>query len=111
MTAVSTRIRDSLVGLRMPRALEVLDHVLKRLDGAGREHGGSTAVDAIDELLFEEYSSREGRRVTMALNTARLLPIETLESFDFTFQPSLDRNRIMTMAQLEFIDRAEAVHL
>ena len=106
MTAVSTRIRDSLVGLRMPRALEVLDHVLQRL-----EQGGITAVDAIDELLFEEYSSREGRRVTMALNTARLLPIKTLESFDFTFQPSLDRNRIMTLAQLEFIDRAEAVHL
>ena len=106
MTAVSTRIRDSLVGLRMPRALEVLDHILKRL-----EQGEITAVDAIDELLLEEYSSREGRRVAVTLNTARLTPIKTLESFDFTFQPSLDRNRIMALAQLEFIDRAEAVHL
>ena len=106
MTAVSTRIRSSLVGLRMPRALEVLDHTLQRL-----EQGEITAVEAIDELLLEEYSSREGRRVTMALNTARLLPIKTLESFDFTFQPSLDRNRIMALAQLEFIDRAEAIHL
>ena len=106
MTALSTRIRSSLVGLRMPRALEVLDHTLQRL-----EQGEMTAVEAIDELLLEEYSSREGRRVAMALNTARLLPIKTLESFDFTFQPSLDRNRIMALAQLEFIDRAEAIHL
>ena len=47
----------------------------------------------------------------MALNTARLLPIKTLERFDFAIQPSLDRNRIMALAQFEFIDRAEAVHL
>lgn len=106
MTAISTRIRSNLVGLRMPRALEVLDHILQQL-----EAGEFTALEALDELLNEEFSSREGRRVSMALMTARLAPIKTLESFDFTFQPSLDRNRIMTLAELEFIDRAEVVHL
>jgi hypothetical protein len=30
--------------------------------------------------------------------------------FDFTFQPSLDRGRIMALAELKFIDRSEAVH-
>jgi DNA replication protein DnaC len=39
-----------------------------------------------------------------------LTPVKTLESFDFSFQPSLDRNRIMALAQLEFINRAEVVH-
>ena len=33
-----------------------------------------------------------------------------MESFDFTFQPSLDRGRIMALAQLDFIARAEVVH-
>ena len=106
MTAISTRIRSNLVGLRMPRALEVLDHILQQL-----EVGEFTAIEALDELLNEEFSSREGRRVSMALMTARLAPIKTLESFDFTFQPSLDRNRIMALAELEFMDRAEVVHL
>ena len=106
MTAISTRIRSNLVGLRMPRALEVLDHVFQRL-----EAGEITAVEALDELLNEEFISREGRRVSMALMTARLAPIKTLESFDFTFQPSLDRNRIMALAELEFITRCEVVHL
>ena len=106
MTAVSARIRDSLVGLRMPRALEVLDPVLQRL-----ERGEITAIEAIDELLIEEYASRESRRVAMALHTARLTPVKTLESFDFSFQPSLDRNRVTALAQLEFIDRAEVLHL
>ena len=106
MTAVSVRIRDTLVGLRMPRALEVLDQVLQRL-----EQGELSAIDAIDQLLLEEYTAREGRRVGMALHTARLTPIKTLESFDFTFQPSLDRHRILALAQLEFVDRAEVLHL
>ena len=106
MIALSSRIRESLVGLRMPRALELLDSVVQRL-----EQGEITALEAIDQLLLEEYSLREGRRVTMALTTANLTPVKTLESFDFTFQPSLDRDRIMTLAQLEFVERCEMVHL
>lgn len=105
MNALTTRITNSLVGLRMPRALEVLDHVLQRL-----EKGEITAIEAIDALLSEEYSLREERRIGVAMTTARLTPIKTLESFDFSFQPSLDRNRIMALAQLEFIDRAEVAH-
>ncbi len=106
MTSVSERIRGSLIGLRMPRALEILDRVLQRV-----ERGEAAALEAIDELLLEEYASREGRRITMALHTARLTPVKTLESFDFSFQPSLDRSRVMALAQPEFIERAEALHL
>lgn len=106
MMALTSRIQRSLVGLRMPRALEVLDQVLRRL-----EQGEITAIEAIDDLLAQEYASREGRRIGMALNTSRLMPIKTLESFDFSFQPSLDKERIMALAQLSFIDRAETVHL
>nr|WP_281405031.1 MULTISPECIES: ATP-binding protein [unclassified Mesorhizobium] len=42
---------------------------------------------------------------------ARLTTIKTLAGFDFAFQPSLDRNRIMALAELKFIERAEVVHL
>ena len=40
----------------------------------------------------------------------RLLTIKTLTGFDFSFQPSLDRNRILTLAGLDFISRHEVVH-
>jgi hypothetical protein len=53
---------------------------------------------------------REGRRVKAALKMGRLVSIKTLAGFDFAFQPSLDRNRILALAQLEFIDRHEVVH-
>ena len=99
------RIRHHLVGLKMPRALEVLDHILRRL-----ECGEIGAPEALEALLGEELTLREGRRVRAALKMGRLLNIKTLTGFDFSFQPSLDRNRILTLAQLEFIDRHEVVH-
>ncbi len=105
MTELLDNIRTSLVGLKMPRALEALDHTVQRL-----EKGEIGALEAIDGLLGEEYTLREGRRIGMALMTARLTPPKTLESFDFTFQPSLDRHRILALAQLDFITRTEVVH-
>ncbi|AMY72173.1 transposase (plasmid) [Frigidibacter mobilis] len=105
MIPVTERIRQSLVSLHMARALETLDQTLSRL-----EKGEISAIEAIDELLAEELNLREGRRIGVALRTARLMPVKTLESFDFSFQPSLDRHRIMALAQLEFIKRAEVLH-
>jgi len=105
MTELLDRIRASLVGLRMPRALEALDHTVQRL-----EKGEIGALEAIDGLLAEEHLTREDRRIGVALKTARLTPPKTLEGFDFAFQPSLDRNRILALAQLDFVARAEVVH-
>jgi DNA replication protein DnaC len=99
------RIRSHLVGLRMPRALETLDHVVQQL-----ERGQLSAIEAIETLLAEEITVRESRRVKAALQMARLASVKTLSGFDFSFQPSLDRNRILTLAQLDFIDRREVVH-
>ena len=105
MSELLDRIRGALVGLKMPRALETLDHTVQQL-----ERGEITAIEAIDGLLSEEYATRETRRIDVALRTAKLLPVKTLEGFDFGFQPSLDRERIAALAQLDFIHRAEVVH-
>lgn len=103
--ATVDQVRRHLVGLKMPRALEVLDHTLRQL-----EQGQIAALEAIAALLAEELTLREGRRVKAALKMGRLLSLKTLAGFDFSFQPSLDRNRILTLAQLAFIDRHEVVH-
>ena len=100
------RIRHNLVGLRMPRALEALDTVVQQL-----ERGQIGAIEAIDTLLAEEITVREGRRIKAALQMARLATIKTIGGFDFSFQPSLDHNRIMALAALDFIDRHKVVHL
>ena len=99
-------IKKSLVALRMPRALEVLDATVRRI-----EQGEIDGIEALDQLLVEELTVRENRRVSTALKMSRLTAIKTLAGFDFSFQPSLDRHRIMALAELNFIERAEVVHL
>src|SRR5215212_11401065 len=100
------RIRRHLVSLRMPRALETLDQLVQQI-----ERGQLGSLEAIEALLAEELTIREGRRIKAALQMARLGAVKTLASFDFSFQPSLDRNRILALAGLDFIGRHEVVHL
>ena len=99
------RIKRSLVGLKMPRALEIVDATVRRI-----ERGEVSALEAIDALLAEELTLRENRRVRTALVMARLSTIKTLAGFDFAFQPSLDKNRILALAELAFIERCEVLH-
>ncbi len=75
------------------------------------ERGEVSALEAIDAMLAEEFTLRESRRIKTSLVMARLSNIKTLTGFDFAFQPSLDRNRILALAELKFIDRTEVVHL
>ena len=107
MSGMTTeRIRRHLVGLKMPRALEALQTTLSRI-----EQGEVSALEAIEALLGEEYTTRESRRIKMALQTARLTTVKSLSGYDFSFQPSLDRNRVLALAELDFIERRQCVHL
>jgi len=71
MSSTAERIRQHLVGLKMPRALEALHATLSRI-----EQGEVSALEAIETLLGEEYSTRESRRIKMALQTARLTTVK-----------------------------------
>jgi DNA replication protein DnaC len=74
------------------------------------EQGQLTALEAIEALLGEEYSTRESRRIKIALQTARLTVLKTLAGYDFSFQPSLERSRVMALAELGSIERRQCVH-
>jgi DNA replication protein DnaC len=105
-SSTADQVREILVGLKMARSLEALDDVLRRL-----EQGSLSALEAIHQLLAEEFQTRETRRIKMGLMTARLTRLKTLQDYDFTFQPSLERERIIALAQLDFIERKEVLHL
>jgi DNA replication protein DnaC len=105
-TSIADELRSLLVGLKMARSLEALDDVLRSL-----EQGSLSALEAIHQLLAEEFQTRETRRIKAGLMTARLTRLKTLQDYDFTFQPSLERERILVLAQLDFIARKEVLHL
>lgn len=108
MSSVQTlnRIRQHLVKLKFASALEILDQTVEQL-----ESNKIAPLEALECILNQEQSVRETRRVRTQLRTSRLTQHKTLDTFDFSFQPSLDKQRVMTLAELGFIERHQTVHL
>jgi DNA replication protein DnaC len=98
------RIRAQLADLKMPGALEALDGILAGVDG-----GTLPAPAAVEALLGAQISLRNNRRLQAAMRSSRLPAIKTLADFDFTFQPSLNREQLESLHTLGFIERHENV--
>jgi DNA replication protein DnaC len=65
----------------------------------------------LDQLLEEEIAAREERRIKNSLRLSGLPFLKTLDTFDFAFQPSLDRGQVLDLASLAFLARKENVLL
>ena len=99
-------IRSLLADLKMPGSLEAVDSILSEIDG-----GRIAAPEAIRRLLAAQVTLRDNRRLQAAMRSSRLPTVKTLESFDFTFQPSIKREQIESLHELHFIERRENVVL
>ena len=78
-----------LADLKMPGSLEAVDAILGDIDG-----GRLVATEAISRLLAAQITLRNNRRLQAAMRSSRLPAVKTLESFDFSFQPSIKREQI-----------------
>lgn len=63
------------------------------------------------EALTLEWQGRRLKGIETRLAQARVPWRKTLEQFDFSFQPSLDRKLIRELAGLAFVDRTENILL
>lgn len=63
------------------------------------------------DALSAEWQGRHLKGVESRLGQARLPWVKTLDQFDFSFQPSLDRKVVRELAGLGFVERAENVVL
>src|SRR5262245_13542620 len=63
----------------------------------------------LDRLLEEELVHRDDRRVKTSLRLSGLPTGQTLGSFDFGFQPSVERSRIETLATCQWIRDKESL--
>ena len=96
------RVRDLLETFRMKRALEVLADVLPS-DKPGR----TATLEAVERLLRTESDDRRERRIARRLDDSRLPDRPTLDTFDFAFQPKLDKAQVLDLAHLAWVDRKE----
>ena len=65
----------------------------------------------LEQALAQEWGGRHQRGLDARLKQARLPWIKTLEQFDFSFQPSIDRKLVRELSGLGFVERNENVIL
>src|SRR5918999_3761482 len=68
-----------------------------------------TYADFLDRLLAEELAAKSEKYVAMRTVMARFPYRKTLESFDFSFQPSVDRKKLQELAACRFIEHGDNV--
>jgi DNA replication protein DnaC len=99
------QLRSHLAQLRLTA---VADRLAGALEAAERDKPGYTQF--LCDLLAAEVDAAEHRRLAGRLRFAKLPARKTLEQFDFSAQPSLDRRLVEDLATLRFIDeRANAL--
>ncbi len=97
-TLLVDRIQSSLTRLRLSRMGAILVQATKTA-----EEKSASYLSFLDELLEEEIACKEQRRVETALKISGLPFIKSIDEFDFTFQPKLDRQKVMSLFDLTFI--------
>lgn len=98
------RLQDNLKRLKLTRAAEVLDTVTAR-----SEEDKASYLAFLDHLLEEEVAAKEKRRIDTALKIAGLPFGKTIEEYDFSFHPHLDRKAVMELFDLTFLAKHENV--
>lgn len=100
------QLEGLLEKLKLPHLSAQLDSVCEQ--AAKRE---LDYREFLGQALQTEWQGRHIKGVESRLEQARLPWYKTLEQFDFSFQPSLDRKLIRELAGLAFVERADNVIL
>jgi DNA replication protein DnaC len=103
---VYQQLREHLhyLGLRA-----VADQLAPALETAERERPGYTQF--LHDILDHEVQAVEQRRLQGRLRFAKLPARKTLDQFDFSAQPNLDRRLVEDLATLRFIEERSNVLL
>ena len=86
--------------LRIPITPNDLDAVLERADKQTLSH-----LKFLDLLLGQQAAARRDRAVERRIREARFAKRQTLETFDWKFNPQIDRLQIEELATGDFIRR------
>lgn len=98
------RLQDHLQRLRLFKSRERLEALLQ--DASAKE---LSYTDFLEGVLTEEVASKTAKHITMRTHLARFPFVKGLESFDFSYQPSLDKKQLQTLATCHFIEHGENV--
>ena len=82
-----------------------LSGILETLDARHRQavDGKWSYIEFLERLLQDEVERRGQKQLTLRLRRATLATTKTLETFDFNFNPSLNRQQLLALAAGDYI--------
>ncbi|KPA11460.1 IstB ATP binding domain-containing protein [Candidatus Magnetomorum sp. HK-1] len=92
--------------LRLRKIRDILDEEL-----GNAVKNKSTALELLERLLSIEANSLIDRRIERRIKESKLPERKLLADFDFDFQKSIDKQQIMELSTLNFIDRKQGIIL
>lgn len=98
------RLTENLAKLKLGRIINILDHMV-----SVAEKENMSYISFLDNLFEEEVAAKEKRRFDMAIKIAGLVSGKTIDEYDFTFHPHLDKKAVMELFDLTFITKHENV--
>jgi DNA replication protein DnaC len=101
---VKERIVENLQKLKLRRMADIFPDIINNAEEADLSYMG-----VLDQLLTEEVSSKQDRRLKSALRTAGFPFEKTIEEYDFSFHPDLDKRLVTSLFDLNFIQQKENV--
>ena len=98
------RLGEHLKKLRLTKSGERLEALLQRAAGDDLPY-----ADFLEQVLGEEVAAKRSQNVTMRTAMARLPFVKPLETFDFGYQPSIDKKQVFNLASCHFIEHGDNV--
>ena len=98
------RLGDQMTRLRLFKSRERLEALLQ--EAATRELAYS---DFLEQVLAEELAAKTSKNITMRTAMARFPFVKPLETFDFAYQPSIDKKQLLALANCHFIEHGDNV--
>ena len=95
---------NNLEALELHRFRENVDAYLDMIAS-----GEKTALDALYELTNSEMDFRKNQAIKGCVKVANFPFLKEMNEFDFSFQPSLDKSKIMDLMTLRFIEKGENI--
>lgn len=98
------RLSEYLMKLRLFKSRERLEALLQH--AAEKELAYS---DFLEQVLGEEVAAKTSKNVTMRTSMARFPFVKPLETFDFSYQPSIDKKQVQQLASCHFIEHGDNI--
>lgn len=99
-----TELLNNLDRLELSKIKEILPGYM---DNA--VENSKSSIDILKELTDEEIKFREARAKQINITISHFPFLKTLDDFEFSYQPSINKNQILDLASLRFIEQNENV--